>query len=64
MFRIIRLILYFRLIGNCIALDPEIIEIEDHILYGVINCQYYFLVFAVEPHKVFCQQIKQLQRQS
>lgn len=37
MFRIIRLILYFRLIGNCIALDPEIIEIEDHILYGVIS---------------------------
>ncbi|CAK90886.1 unnamed protein product (macronuclear) [Paramecium tetraurelia] len=37
MFRLFRIILYFRLIGNCIALDPEIIELEDHLFYGMIS---------------------------
>ncbi|CAD8141669.1 unnamed protein product [Paramecium octaurelia] len=37
MFRLFRIILYFRLIGNCLALDPEIIELEDHLFYGMIS---------------------------
>ncbi|CAD8052480.1 unnamed protein product [Paramecium sonneborni] len=37
MFRIIRIIFYFRLMGNCLALDPEIVEFEDHVFYGLIS---------------------------